>query len=116
MYSKYTNLLVHIITALFLYYHLFADDTQLYQLFNHNSADSQELVRTCIETAIHRINSWMNANKLKLDETKTEFMILGTKQQIKKLSFNNMPISNETIEAKPSVRNPLERGWTPSSK
>ena len=32
-------------------------------------------------------------------------MILGTKQQIKKLSFNSISISGETIEAKPSVRN-----------
>jgi len=36
----------------------------------------------------------MLADKLKLDDDKTEFIIIGTWQQLKKVTFNTLHVSN----------------------
>ena len=52
----------------------YADDTQLYLLFNADSACSQNDAVEAIEQCIEAIRSWMIKDKLRLNDNKTEFM------------------------------------------
>ena len=54
--------------------HICADDTQLYMLFN---PDEYEAVIAKLEECITKINSWLAENHLKLNNDKTEFVIIG---------------------------------------
>ena len=86
-------------------YHLFADDTQLYTILNPNEPLFQSPAFTFKEGAIDKVSDWMTQNKLKLIQSKTEFMILGTKQQVKKVQTSSIRVGGEEIKPKPSVRN-----------
>ena len=58
-----------------IYFHIYADDTQLYVSFdlsNHNVA--LDRMNLCIKFSDLRI--WMIRNKLKINDSKTEFLII----------------------------------------
>ena len=67
-------------------YHLYADDTQLYLTFKTNRNGSKEECIFNLENCINEIRDWMCINLLKLNDGKTEFIILGTQQQSQKIS------------------------------
>ena len=43
--------------------------------------------------------------KLKLNDDKTEFIIIGTRQQLAKVSVDSLQIGNETITSSSEVKN-----------
>ena len=65
--------------------HAYADDTKLYLYFKPDGAATNELDVICaLQNGIKDIRTWMTVVKLKLDEGKTEFLIIGTAAQLKK--------------------------------
>ena len=58
-----------------------------------------------MENAISEVSEWMTEDKLKLNESKTEFIIFGTGKQMQKRQHSAISIEVELIEAKPCVRN-----------
>ena len=44
-----------------------------------------------VERCIEDIRDWMLNDKLNLDDDKTEFIIIGTSQQLAKVSINEYP-------------------------
>eukprot|EP00918_Siedleckia_nematoides_P064389 GHVU01140017.1.p1 GENE.GHVU01140017.1~~GHVU01140017.1.p1 ORF type:complete len:519 (-),score=24.55 GHVU01140017.1:616-2172(-) len=85
-------------------FHLYADDTQLYLQFLPS-----DLKRTLeqMENCIADIRQWMTANHLKLNEDKTEFLILGTQKRISQCSKVDakLSIGGDTIEPTGNARN-----------
>ena len=61
---------------------------------------NQETER-CIEDS----SNWMLNDKLKLNDDKTEFMIIGTSQQPAKVSINSLRVGTATITPVSSARN-----------
>ena len=47
----------------------------------------------------------MVRDHLKLNEDKTEVLLIGTRQQLTKINVKSIAVGDQTIEAKPSVRN-----------
>ena len=56
--------------------HMYADDTQLYLPFKPQDNDT---ALTRMENCLVDIRRWMNENMLKLNDSKTEFMVIGKK-------------------------------------
>ena len=54
-------------------YHIYVDDTQLYCTFEVDSLDD---VLTSLRSCISDIRSWMIKNKLKINDDKTEFLLV----------------------------------------
>ena len=67
--------------------HAYADDIQLYLSFNVDSACSQNDAVEAMEQCIQVIRSWIIKDKLRLNDIKTEFMIIGTRKQLAKVNI-----------------------------
>ena len=81
LFTMYTTPLSSIITAFGLKHHLYADDTHIYTSFvAEDIAQALIVVQNCMLA----IQVWMNQNMLKLNPSKTEFMIIGNLAQRKK--------------------------------
>ena len=68
--SSCTSPLSTLISSLSLYHHLYADDTQLFLSFCPPDFDSDV---THLQNVLQHISSWMTANLLTLNSSKTEF-------------------------------------------
>ena len=106
VYTKPIGILIRSI-SLEVLYHMFADDNQLHRSFNPSSVISQTTVRSDIETCINGLSTWLHDNKLKLNESKTELLIIGKKTHLAKMKFNTLTIGDETITAVPCAKKPL---------
>jgi len=74
-------------------YHIYADDTQLYCSFDVQSKnDVINLISNCISD----IRSWMIRNKLKINDDKTEFLIISSSHS-KLLHDGKIEIGNSEI-------------------
>ena len=58
-----------------------------------------------LEKTIRETKTWMSANMLKLNDEKTEFIVLETYQQLAKVKNINITIGNTKIMPATSVRN-----------
>ena len=74
---------------------LFADDTNL-----TTSGYSIHDVQAAVNSDLENLRKWLVANKLSLYVAKTEFILIGSKQMIKKISdpHPNVHIENEKIK------------------
>ena len=80
----------------------FADDTQLYDTASHMNIDSSLLA---LSSCISDIKIWMLENKLKLNDDKTEAIIICSPSNVlQKQKPKSMSICNSQIEFSTSVR------------
>ena len=68
--------------------HAYADDTQLYLSFCPDTATNQTDAVIAMERCMLDIRTWMLTDKLKLNDDKTEFMLIGTRQQLSKVNID----------------------------
>lgn len=62
---------------------MYADDTSI----TYASNDVEEIER-CVNIDLDRIRIWLAANKLTLNTTKTEFLLIGSRQRLSTLGRN----------------------------
>ena len=78
LFCLYTTSISQIITTHDVSHHMYADDTQVYlELSQSDTHKSISSLSGCLTD----ISLWMKSSKLKLNSDKTEFIIIGTKQQ-----------------------------------
>ena len=82
--------------------HLYADDAQLYTSFKPEESEAAlERLEACIE----EIRNLMEANYLKLNNSKTEFVIFGTQIDLAKVSGWTVTVGDSEILPSKSARN-----------
>ena len=80
---------------------LYADDTQLYVMFNKSQCeDSLEVLRACISD----VKIWAVNNKLSLNESKTEILHFTSKFR-REQCLSNVNVGDSQIEPVPCARN-----------
>ena len=84
--------------------YIYADDIQLYLSFSPNDNANQEAALARVERYFEDIRNWMLNDKSKLNDDKTEFMIIGTSQQLAKVSINSLRLGTATITSVSSAR------------
>jgi len=78
----YRTPLSTLVSSLSLNHHLYADDTQLFLSFHPSDFHSSS---SQLKNALQQISSWMTANLHTLNSSKTEFLLIGLKQQLCKI-------------------------------
>ena len=88
-------------------YHVYADDTQLHVSFDPSDLLELEnaLRHTVLQNCTKDIKIWMNVNKLKLNESKTEFFVAASLYYEKHLPEITLTIGNSHIKPSQTVRN-----------
>ena len=77
--------------------HAYADDTPLYLSFSPDTATNQTDAVIVTERCISDIRTRMLTDKLKLNDDKTEFMLIGTKQQLSKVNIDCLTVGRMTL-------------------
>ena len=68
----------------------YADDTQLYLSFSPLSEFSADDAIKAMEATIAEFRTWMASHHLSLNDSKTEFIIIGSKHQLSKVNFEGI--------------------------
>ena len=100
LYTLYTVPLGHIIRRHNLNYHFYADDSQLYLSIKPN--DIHDLVFS-LEKCILEVKDWMSTNKLKLNDEKTEIILINPKKY--DVNVSSLKIGDEDIVFNDKAKN-----------
>jgi hypothetical protein len=102
-FKDYSSPTADLIRAFGVQVHLYADDTQLYLAFKPGPSESVavETLELCIES----VKNWMAENYLKLNADKTEFMILGSRQQLSKVNITELQVGDAKVTPCECARN-----------
>ena len=76
LFTIYTTPLAAMLRHQDIYFHLYADDTHLFLEFNASDTISVHEVITKLEGCVASVRGWMQASMLKLNEEKTELLII----------------------------------------
>ena len=83
----------------------YADDEQLMISFKPNPSISQTEAVKKMENCISDIKQFLLQNKLCCNSEKTELLIIGSKEQLKKLQFDSINVDNVGVQPEQDVRN-----------
>ena len=93
LFTLYTSPLSSILSSTSTSHHLYADDTQLFISFLPTQFSSI----TQLQSSISQVSTWMSANLLSLNPSKTEFLIFGNPVQLSKLNNPSLQINQNTV-------------------
>ena len=82
-------------------FHIYADDTQVYLAFP--PGEEQSAIEK-LECCLHEIKSWMTNNWLQLNDSKTEFIIVGSEKNLSSLSRSNITVGECMIPTSTAVK------------
>ncbi len=88
-----------------LYFHIYADDTQIFISFDPKIPYSDSRAIQSLQDCINDLSEWMATNHFKLNMDKTEFIIFGTSHNLRMHSSLVLKVGNATIKPSNSVRN-----------
>ena len=103
-FSYYTDEIPEIASKHGVSAHLYADDTQLYLPFSLTPEGAERAVIK-IEDCIDDVRKWMSVNKLKLNEDKTELLVILPTRQAHKCSITSITIGGCEVQTTDSARN-----------
>jgi len=66
--------------------HFFADDTQLYLSFKPDDTTCQNDAINAMNKCVDDLRNWMITDKLMINDDKTKFLLIGTRQQLAKIN------------------------------
>ena len=85
--------------------HAYADDTQLYLAFKPGNYANEAAAVSSTQSCLRDVQNWMLMDRLKLNPDKTEFLILGTRQQLEKVITSHLVVGESRISPSTKVKN-----------
>ena len=84
----------------------YADDSQLYVSFKPNNEVNESKAIESMALCIRGIRTWvwMDKLKLKLNDDKTELMIIGSRQQLEKVSVAELSVGDTSVASASTTR------------
>ena len=104
LYLVYTSPLGAILRRHGVGFHMYTDDTQLYLSMKTTKMEDVVSARTRVEVCLHELNQWMVLNNLRLNNDKTELLVLHAKHRPKP-PLDSITVGDATVEPTSSARN-----------
>ena len=101
LFVLYTAELCEVVAAHGLMMHQYADDCQIY--ISTPVSDASSAV-TRLQECLCQVNAWMSSSRLRLNHKKTEVMWLGSRQQLEKLSVQQVTVVSSPVTVSSSAR------------
>ena len=105
MFTIYTLPIADICRKHAVKYHRFADDTQLYIEYDPNVPGDMERAKQQLINCIQEIRAWMLANDLKLNDDKTDFLVVLSPHHLRQFSCPDILLSGHTFSTSTAVKN-----------
>lgn len=83
----------------------YADDHSAYDSFNPKAIADEKRVITNLENVLVNINDWMNLNRLKLNPSKTEFVLFGSPQMLSLSSSTSINVVGASVNSSVCIKN-----------
>ena len=96
LFTQYASSLFSIFSKHSVNAHAYADDHQIYMAFSQNLVSLNQAVSQ-MESCLQDVKSWMISNKLKMNDSKTEFIIIGSYQQLAKIDLTSIMVGGHRI-------------------
>ena len=104
LFSLYTSPLRHIIEMYNIQHHRYADDLQLYTVFDPKDDASVANAIDRLQSCIKHISVWMSHHSLKLNHDKTELVNILSPYHYRKFGVHSIVVEGIVINPKPSVK------------
>ena len=82
----------------------YADDHSLNKNFNANNRVEETSMIRSLELCMTDIKDWMNSNGLKMNTTKTEFIMFGSKKQLQKCTTETLKINDNMVPVSNTIK------------
>ena len=102
LFSLYTSPISNIFTNSNVRFHLYADDTQLYISFS--SSESSTHLAT-LSSTLDFVYSWLTLNRLSVNPDKTEYLLIGSHQQLSEVIDSSLSFHGMSLTPSSSARN-----------
>ena len=76
----------------------FANDHAMKKSFTPTLEGDEDLCIVNIQACLYRVKKWMDSMRLKMNEGKTEFIIIGSSHQIAKCSTTHLNVNNIEVQ------------------
>ena len=100
LFIAYASTLDQIVNSRYLTLNGFADDHSVRKAFKPSRLDNKEELETIaiMEKSMQDIKVWMDQVRLKMNDSKTEFIYFGWPSQLGKCRIDNINVNGESIE------------------
>ena len=105
MFTLYTAPMQHIIRKHGIKYHKYADDVQLYTVFNPGVPGDREQAVERLTACIKELRQWMIVRWLKLNDDKTEMIMFMSKHHLSRYGECTINIGDSIVMPAQHVRN-----------
>lgn len=102
LFNLYSSSLGRLLRNRMVGYHLYADDSQIYVTV---SPDQVSSAATQMEECIRLVSVWMSQHHLKMNNSKTEFLVLSSKHIARQFPPPAIDISGHSVTPSGSARN-----------
>ena len=102
LFTLYTTPISYLLQDSHMSFHLYADDTQLYIAF---SPQEQANTLSRLSSTLDSVHSWLTSNRLVVNPSKTEYLLIGSKQQRAKITLPTVTFKGNILSPSPTVRN-----------
>lgn len=82
----------------------FADDHTLYKGYNPKDQTETDLVMRKLETTLQDVQTWMSENRLKMNASKSEFVIFSSKRLSKHINTNSLNVAGDDVKIGDNIR------------
>ena len=101
LFSMYMRPLEELLRRHGVFFHFYADDTQIYVSFSNSESASSKI---SLENCVSDVRKWMSANFPLLNESKTEFVLFSSRSESLD-SFNCIDSGDECVSVSNSAKN-----------
>ena len=105
VFTMYSQNVASVIRRHGLYFHCYADDVQIYAIFNPNVPGDAACAIFKLLKCVEEVRNWLKENMLKLNDSKTEFFISSSPHQMTRLADTKIHIGEAEIHPSSTVKN-----------